>query len=77
VSFTEELDERLRAPAEASRIDGGRVAADHAVALEPVDAPLDRRRRQRDALSDVLERAPRVLTQKRNDLLVYSIDVTL
>ena len=65
-----ERHERVRAPAEAAGVDAGRVAADHAVGLEPVDAPLDRRRRQRDAQADALERAPRVLPEQRNDLPV-------
>ena len=38
--------------------------------LEPVDAALDRRRRQRHAQPDALERPPRVLTEQRNDLPV-------
>ena len=65
-----ERDERVRAPAVAAGVDLGRVAADHAVGLEPVDAPLDRRRAQRDLQPDALERAPRVLTEQRNDLPV-------
>jgi hypothetical protein len=40
--------DRVRAPAVVARVDLGGVAADHAVGLEPVDAPLDRRRAQRD-----------------------------
>ena len=48
----------------------GRIAADHAVLLQPVDPPLDRRRRQRHARADVLKRAASVLPQERNDLLV-------
>ena len=65
-----ELDERVRAPAEAARVDGRRVAAHDAVRLQPVDPPLDRRRRQRDPQPDALERAPRVLPEERNDLPV-------
>jgi hypothetical protein len=38
--------------------------------LEAVDAPLDRRRAQRDARADVLERAASVLPEQRNDLPV-------
>ena len=52
------------------RLDRGGVAADHAVGLEPVDAALDRGRRQRHPLADVLEGAAGVLAQQRNDLLV-------
>jgi hypothetical protein len=65
-----ERHERVRAPAVAAGIDLGRVAADHAVGLEPVDAPLDRGRAQRDAQADALERAPRILPEQRNDLPV-------
>jgi hypothetical protein len=65
-----ERHERVRAPAVAARVDLGGVAADHAVGLEPVDAPLDRRRAQRDPQPDALERAPRVLPEQRNDLPV-------
>ncbi len=56
-------------------VDERRVADDHAVALEPVDAPLDGGRRQRDALADVGERAPRVLAQQLHDLEVRRIEL--
>jgi hypothetical protein len=62
--------ERVRPPAEAARVDLGGVAADDAVGLEPVDAPLDRRSRQRDPHSDALEGPAGVLPEQRNDLTV-------
>ena len=46
VALAIEVDERLGVPAERGGVDDRRVAQDHAVALEPVDAALDRRRRQ-------------------------------
>src|SRR4051794_11531621 len=66
----EERHERVRAPAIAAGVYLRGVAADDAVGLEPVDAPLDGRRGQRDAHPDALERAPGVLAQERNDLAV-------
>src|SRR4051812_41494225 len=62
--------QRVRGPAEPAGIHAGRIAADHAVGLEPVDAPLDRRRGQRDAQADALKAAPSVLSEERNDLPV-------
>ena len=71
--LAEELDEGVGVPADRRGIDVRRVAADDPVALEPVDAALDRRRRERDAAADVLERPPRVLPKQRNDSMVYFI----
>ena len=45
-----------RCRARAGRRRSRRVAADHARRLEPVDAPLDRRRREADVAADVGER---------------------
>jgi hypothetical protein len=60
----------VRVPPHRGRVDDRRVGTDDAVGLEAVDPPLDGRRAQRDLAADVLERAPRVLTQQRNDLAV-------
>src|SRR5205823_6484976 len=70
-----QLDDRLRLPPERAGVDHRRVAADDAVALEAIDPPLDGRSGQRDARADVLERAPRVLAQQRNDLPVDLVDL--
>src|SRR3954451_24238559 len=69
-----QLDDRLRLPAEAARVDERREALDDALGAQPVDAPLDRRRGQRDVRADVLERAPGVLAQQCNDLPVCLVD---
>ena len=68
--LAEQRDEGLRLPAEAAGVDERRVAAEDAVGLEPVDAPLDRGRAQRDLLADALEGAPGVLAEQRDDLPV-------
>src|SRR5437588_7006320 len=62
-----QIDERFGVPAERRRVDDCGVAEDYAVALESVHAALDRRRREVHVTADVLERAPRVLAQQRND----------
>ena len=53
VALAVEVDERLGVPAERLRVDDRRVAEDHAVALEPVDAPLDGGRGQVHVSPDV------------------------
>ena len=57
-------------PAQCDVVEDRRVAADHPGLLEAVHPALDRRRAERDPRADVLERAPGVLAQQRNDLLV-------
>ena len=76
-ALAEELDEGVGRPADRRGIDDRRVAADDAGILEPIDAALDSRRRERDMSADVLKRAPCVLTQQRNDLLVDFVDSQL
>ena len=63
----------LSAPAVKRRVD--RLEADGVIRgySAAVDPALDRGRTQRDALADVLERAPGVLTKQRNDLLVNPV----
>ena len=73
--LAEERHQRVRAPAHRARIDDRRVGADHAVGLEPVDAPLDRRRAQRDAVADGLEGRARIRSQLRNDLPVDLVHI--
>ena len=68
--LAEERDERVRAPAHRARVDDRRVGADDAVGLEAVDAPLDRRSAQRDAVADGLKRRARIRSKLRNDLPV-------
>jgi hypothetical protein len=64
----------VRAPPEHPGIDERGIAADDAIGLESVDAPLDRGCAQRDTPADVLERTPCVVSQERNDLLVDLVD---
>jgi len=57
-----EVDERLRVPAERLRIDDRRVAEQHPIALEPIDAALDGRSGEMDDAAHVLVQAASVLS---------------
>jgi hypothetical protein len=70
VPLAEQVDERLGVPAEGTRVDRRGVAADDALALQPVHPALDRGRGQVHVAADVLEGAAGVLTQQRNDSAV-------
>jgi hypothetical protein len=52
-----------------------RVPGDHAKALEAIDAALDRRRGQADALGDVGEGSARVALEQLEDLQVGAVQV--
>ena len=72
-----QLRERLERAAELGVIDAHGVAEDDLEPLEPVDAPLDGRRREVDALGDVHERPPRVVAQQLEDLEIRRIELHL
>jgi hypothetical protein len=56
-------------------VDPRGVAGDHPVLLEPVEAPLHRRRREADRLADVGERAAAVRDQEVDDLAIGAVEV--
>ena len=57
-------------PAEGLGVHHRAVGAHHALLDQPVDAPLDRRRRRETAEPMSQEGAPGILLEQRNDLVV-------
>ena len=68
-------DDRLELVAECARVDLGSVARDHAVALEPLDALGDRRRREADPPAQLGERDAPVRRELADDSTVGLVDL--
>jgi hypothetical protein len=59
--------------AERGMVDPGGEAGERAGLPQPVDPPLDRRRRERDMAPDVVVRAAPVFDQQRKNLTIYIV----
>ena len=73
----EQLDQRLGLIAQRRVIDDGGEAAQRPARAEAVDAPLDRRRRQRDAAGDVVVGPAAVFDQKRKNLTISGVHTAI
>ena len=73
----EQLDQRLGVVAERGVVDDGREPAQRPARPEPVDAALDRRRRQRHVTGDVVVGAPAVFDEQRNNLTILGVHMAI